>query len=146
MVAQGFQQKYGPWALVAGASEGVGREYAEQLAARGLDVVLLARRQEVLDEVAASIRAASGVQTRTLAVDLQPYGAVAFQATYATVIAQRPRRRQRRADGVGGPQRELQVGQHALAAYAGRQPRCALLLQIASVPAQAHAGPEYLQK
>lgn len=65
-----FKDKYGPWALVAGASEGVGAVYAAALAERGLNVVLLARRQAALDDVAARIRAASGVETRTLAVDL----------------------------------------------------------------------------
>ncbi|KAA1419016.1 SDR family NAD(P)-dependent oxidoreductase [Nocardioides humilatus] len=65
-----FQEKYGPWALVAGASEGVGALYAEALAERGLDVVLLARRQGVLDEVASRIREKYGVETRTLAIDL----------------------------------------------------------------------------
>jgi uncharacterized protein len=65
-----FAEKYGPWALVAGASDGVGAAFAEALAARGLNVVLLARRQAVLDEVAAGINTRYGVETRTLAVDL----------------------------------------------------------------------------
>ena len=65
-----FARRYGPWALVAGASDGVGAEFAHELARRGVNVALLARRQGVLDEVAASIRAASGVETRTVAVDL----------------------------------------------------------------------------
>jgi short-subunit dehydrogenase len=65
-----FSEQYGPWALVAGASEGVGAEFAERLAQRGLDVVLLARRQAVLDEVAAAIRSRHGVAARTLVVDL----------------------------------------------------------------------------
>lgn len=65
-----FTAKYGPWALVAGASDGVGSAMAEELARRGLNVVLLARRQEVLDAVAATIRERTGVQTRTLAIDL----------------------------------------------------------------------------
>src|ERR1700719_2013887 len=65
-----FAAKYGPWALVAGASDGVGAAFAEGLAERGVNVVLLARRQPVLDEVAAGIRARTGVQTRTFAVDL----------------------------------------------------------------------------
>ncbi|RNL77647.1 SDR family NAD(P)-dependent oxidoreductase [Nocardioides marmorisolisilvae] len=73
----GLEEKYGPWALVAGASEGVGALFAEELAARGLNVVLLARRQATLDEVAAGIRERSGVQTRTLAVDLATPGAAA---------------------------------------------------------------------
>jgi short-subunit dehydrogenase len=65
-----FAAKYGPWALVAGASDGVGAAFAEGLAERGLDVVLLARRQAVLDEVATGISARTGVETCTLAIDL----------------------------------------------------------------------------
>jgi short-subunit dehydrogenase len=79
-----FAEKYGPWALVAGASEGVGAAYAEELAARGLNVVLLARRKDVLDEVAARIRATCGVETRTLALDLAaPDAAAAVTAALA---------------------------------------------------------------
>ncbi len=74
-----FAAKYGPWALVAGASDGVGAAFAEGLAVRGVNVVLLARRQSVLDEVAAGITERTGVQTRTLAVDLaQPDATVAI--------------------------------------------------------------------
>jgi short-subunit dehydrogenase len=65
-----FKERYGPWALVAGASDGVGAAYARAMAERGLDVVLLARRQALLDEVAAGIRAETGVQTRAVAIDL----------------------------------------------------------------------------
>jgi uncharacterized protein len=65
-----FAEKYGPWALVAGASEGVGAAFAEALAERGLDVVLLARRDEVLRATAADIEERTGARTRVLAVDL----------------------------------------------------------------------------
>ncbi|OCB16833.1 short-chain dehydrogenase [Mycolicibacterium porcinum] len=65
-----FAEQYGPWALVAGASDGVGSAMAAELARRGLNVALLARRQGVLDDVAAGIRESAGVQTRTLAIDL----------------------------------------------------------------------------
>ena len=65
-----FADRYGPWALVAGASEGVGAAYARAMAERGLNVVLLARRQTVLDELADAIRADTGVETRAVAVDL----------------------------------------------------------------------------
>jgi uncharacterized protein len=65
-----FASKYGPWALVAGASDGVGAAFAEGLAERGLNIVLLARRQALLDDVGAAIAARTGVETRTLAVDL----------------------------------------------------------------------------
>lgn len=70
-----FADKYGPWAVVAGASDGVGSAFADALADRGLNVVLLARRQEVLDDVAAAITERTGGQTRTLAVDLAEPGA-----------------------------------------------------------------------
>jgi short-subunit dehydrogenase len=70
-----FADKYGPWALVAGASDGLGAAFARRLAERGVNVVLLARRQSLLDRVAAEIE--SRVQTRTLAVDLAQPGATA---------------------------------------------------------------------
>src|SRR6201996_729656 len=65
-----FAAKYGPWALVAGASDGLGAAFAQGLAERGVNVVLLSRRQAVLDRVAAEIETRTSVQTRTLAVDL----------------------------------------------------------------------------
>jgi uncharacterized protein len=72
-----FAEKYGPWALVAGASDGVGSGFAEALAERGVNVVLLARRQALLDGVAATIADRTGVQTRALAIDLAEPGAAA---------------------------------------------------------------------
>jgi len=65
-----FATKYGPWALVAGASDGVGAAFAKGLADRGVNVVLLARRQAVLDQVAAEIKSETSAETRTLAIDL----------------------------------------------------------------------------
>jgi short-subunit dehydrogenase len=70
MEEQSFASRYGPWAVVAGASEGVGECFAHAIAERGVNVVLLARRQNVLDDVAASIRAATGVEVRSVAIDL----------------------------------------------------------------------------
>jgi uncharacterized protein len=72
-----FAAKYGPWALVAGASDGLGAAFAAGLADRGLNVALLARRQAVLDRVAAEINSRSSVETRTLAIDLAEPGAAA---------------------------------------------------------------------
>jgi short-subunit dehydrogenase len=76
-----FSGKYGPWAVVAGASDGVGAAFAEEIARRGVNVVLLARRQTVLEDVAAGISARTGVQTRTLAVDLAQVDASEVIAT-----------------------------------------------------------------
>lgn len=61
--------RYGPWAVIAGGSEGVGAEFADQLAAAGINIVLLARREGPLTETAERVRA-RGVQVRTVAVDL----------------------------------------------------------------------------
>jgi short-subunit dehydrogenase len=65
-----FPQRYGPWAVIAGASEGLGAAFAEAFAARGLSLVLLARRAELLDELAAKLEAAHGVAVRRVACDL----------------------------------------------------------------------------
>ena len=65
-----FPTRYGPWALVAGAAVGLGAEYARQIAARGLAVVLLDRDAGPLEATAAEIRAASPVDVRTLVLDL----------------------------------------------------------------------------
>ncbi len=70
-----FAQRYGPWALVVGASEGIGSAFAYGVAERGIHVALVARREAVLADVAAEIGAASGARTRTLAVDLIEPGA-----------------------------------------------------------------------
>jgi uncharacterized protein len=63
-------QKYGRWAVIAGASEGIGASLADQLAACGLDLVLIARNGPLLDEVAAKARDDHGVQTRVVVQDL----------------------------------------------------------------------------
>jgi short-subunit dehydrogenase len=75
-----FKDRYGRWAVVAGASDGVGAAFARAMAERGLDVVLLARRQALLDEVAAGISTDTGVETRAVAVDLSSPDALAMIA------------------------------------------------------------------
>lgn len=65
-----FAARYGRWAIVAGASEGIGACLADELAARGLDLVLIARNGVLLDDVAAGVRARHGVEVRTLVLDL----------------------------------------------------------------------------
>ncbi len=65
-----FASRYGPWAIVAGASEGLGAAFAQALAARGMNLVLLARRVELLDEVKARVGAGKGIEIRTEVCDL----------------------------------------------------------------------------
>lgn len=67
---------YGPWAVIAGGSEGVGAEFAKMLADAGLNLVLIARKSAPLEETAADCRR-RGVEVRTLALDLVDPTAVA---------------------------------------------------------------------
>jgi short-subunit dehydrogenase len=61
-----FSERYGPWAVVAGASDGIGASGARLLGAQGVNVVLVARRRAVLEDVAATIPS----ESRTLVLDL----------------------------------------------------------------------------
>jgi short-subunit dehydrogenase len=65
-----FRMHYGPWALIAGASHGLGAEYAKQIAARGVNVVIVARHADELAVLGQSIEQAYGVEVRTLVLDL----------------------------------------------------------------------------
>jgi len=65
-----FAERYGPWAVIAGASEGTGRAYARKVAARGINCLLIARRNAPLATLATEIRAQSGVECITAAIDL----------------------------------------------------------------------------
>jgi short-subunit dehydrogenase len=65
-----FRAQYGRYALIAGASQGLGAEFARQLAQRKLDLVLVARRQDALSSLAEELRRAHGVDVRIAALDL----------------------------------------------------------------------------
>jgi short-subunit dehydrogenase len=66
----GFRERFGPWAVVAGASEGLGAAFARALATRGLKLLLAARRSEPLHQLASELVAAHGVEVRPMALDL----------------------------------------------------------------------------
>ncbi len=70
-----FDERYGPWAVIAGASEGTGRAFAQALAARGVPSILIARRPGPLAEVADNIRDDFGVECVTASIDLADDGA-----------------------------------------------------------------------
>jgi short-subunit dehydrogenase len=65
-----FSERYGPWALVTGASAGIGAEFGRQLASRGLNVVLVARRLDRLQSLANELSRDFGVETRTISANL----------------------------------------------------------------------------
>jgi len=65
-----FANRFGPWAVVTGASSGIGRALAEQVAKRGLNVVLVARRESQLQELAKSLKSNQMVEARVVAADL----------------------------------------------------------------------------
>ena len=62
--------RYGPWAVVTGASSGIGEALARELAARGVHVVLCARRKDRLDALAGELAGRHGTKARAVEVDL----------------------------------------------------------------------------
>ncbi len=67
-------ERYGEWALVTGASAGIGAEFARALAKEGCSIVLTARREERLRSLADELEKNCNVATRVVAVDLAQVG------------------------------------------------------------------------
>jgi len=67
---QDFKSKYGPWALVTGAAWGMGTEFARQIGALGLKLVLVDIKASELAQVAEEVRKSSGVEVKTVVTDL----------------------------------------------------------------------------
>ena len=65
-----FRARYGPWAVVTGASSGIGRETALRLAEAGLNLILVARSRDVLDRMAADLSEERGIEVRVVSKDL----------------------------------------------------------------------------
>jgi short-subunit dehydrogenase len=65
-----FLDRYGPWAIIAGGSEGIGSAIAERMAQRGLKLLLVARKPAPLEETAVRLRDKYGAEVRTLSLDL----------------------------------------------------------------------------
>ena len=69
-MSEGFLNRYGPWALVTGAAEGLGAEFASQIAAKGLGVLLVDVQLEKATKHAADLAQRFGVETRAIECDL----------------------------------------------------------------------------
>ena len=65
-----FSERYGTWALIAGASEGLGAAFARALSGRGVNLILVARRKEPLEALAEEVRGTSGMEVRCYEGDL----------------------------------------------------------------------------
>jgi NADP-dependent 3-hydroxy acid dehydrogenase YdfG len=68
---------FGPWAVVTGASSGIGKEFARQLAASGLNLVLVTRRLPLLEALGSQLAHEFGVHYRAVGVDLSEEGFLA---------------------------------------------------------------------
>ncbi len=72
--SSGFSGRYGPWAMIAGGSQGLGAAFAHEIGRRGVNLLLIARRPGPLEETAEALRKRHGVQVRTASVDLAAPG------------------------------------------------------------------------
>jgi uncharacterized protein len=69
-MAHRIAKKYGPWAVITGASAGIGAEFARSLASKGVNVVLVARGQERLQTIESELTSKYGIDTRVVPLDL----------------------------------------------------------------------------
>ena len=96
---ESFKEKYGDWALIAGASEGLGEAFAKSLAARGMNLVLLARRLNLLEKISRTLESEFNIEIICFQVDLadldvlnstlnrlsQPIGLLVYNAAYSPI-------------------------------------------------------------
>lgn len=70
------KSRFGPWAIVTGASSGIGKEFARQLASDGLNIILVARRVSLLEELGTELAKEFNIQYRTVEADLSEESAI----------------------------------------------------------------------
>lgn len=71
-----FKSKYGPWAVITGATDGIGKAIAEELGARGINLVLIARREDVLKNFSDQLQFQFHIKTLCLAMDVSTMNSV----------------------------------------------------------------------
>jgi short-subunit dehydrogenase len=74
---QDYRTRYGAWALILGGSEGLGKAIASEAARRGMNVAIVARRANILDQAAKDIADEFGVETRAICLDLADLDVIA---------------------------------------------------------------------
>jgi uncharacterized protein len=132
-----FARAYGPWAVVAGGSEGLGAAFAAEISRRGLNLVLVARRPEPLELTAATLRREHGVEVVTVAADLASPGTLDQIATAAAdleiglVVANA---------AIAPHGRFLDTGPAELAGTADLNCRASMLLARTFLPGMAQRG------
>ena len=70
------KNKFGPWAIITGASSGIGKGFARQLASDGLNVILVARRVSLLEEIGRQLAKEFGIEYRAIEADLADESAI----------------------------------------------------------------------
>ncbi len=71
-----FKEKYGPWALVTGATSGIGEAITHELAAKGINVILVARKLDELELKAAALKTKYQIETQIVSADLSTEGGI----------------------------------------------------------------------
>ena len=71
------KKRFGPWALVTGASSGIGKEFAQRIAASGINIVLVGRREDLVKEVGVEFSKRYDVEHRVVVLDLSQEGFIA---------------------------------------------------------------------
>jgi short-subunit dehydrogenase len=78
MSTKELKERFGPAALITGASDGIGRAFAEALAAQGFNLILVARREGVLRELAQELAGKHGISVDIIAADVSDRGATSL--------------------------------------------------------------------
>ena len=65
-----FKEKYGKWAVITGGTSGIGEEMTKIVASKGVNIILVARRQNVLTEKANFLKEEYGIDVKTISADL----------------------------------------------------------------------------